>query len=85
VLRYIVLLKKTVGVTPQQYCVADDIDCAEWLRVHYSGARHALGADMFAKLDEYVDNSDGKLNGKIRYANATTEHYLYVQGRSRVK
>ncbi|PPR10955.1 MAG: hypothetical protein CFH44_00089 [Proteobacteria bacterium] len=64
-------------------CSSASLNCAEYVRVNFSGDSLSLGKDMFSKLDNYIDNNDGAINGKIRLIKVTDKDYLYVMGRQR--
>ncbi|MCP4354535.1 MAG: hypothetical protein GY793_02655 [Proteobacteria bacterium] len=69
--------------TGAEQCNIGDADCAEWIHVQGWGQDEVnLVDDIFIKLDKYIDNNDGPLNGKIRKKEMvpTMVHYFYFQG-----
>ena len=68
-------------------CSINDSDCAEWVKFSSHGQDEAniIINDVFAKLDKYIDNKDGPLNGKIRKIDwGSIVQEIYFQGFPRV-
>lgn len=63
-------------------CNINDSDCAEWIFMQSENQENANKVDdMFIKSDEYVDNNDGALKGKVRKVEVdATDHRILFQG-----
>jgi hypothetical protein len=71
-----------------QECAVNNSDCTEWLRVTDSNNTDAAKRieAWFNGLDKMIDNSDGGLNGKIRYSSPAADSMtIYYQGRPRLQ
>lgn len=79
------LRKVTTWPGSTAYCVSGENECAEFVHFHLDDDdERTWGADVFTKLDEYIDNNDGMLAGKVRKIELdANNHYLYYQGRIR--
>jgi Tfp pilus assembly protein PilE len=84
-----IILKKTSvwssmpsGFSSQE-CTVGSFDCAEWIILSSGGPAGYVNTEaVYDLLDKLVDNNDGKLAGKVRYAD---DHYLLYRGVNRVK
>jgi type II secretory pathway pseudopilin PulG len=66
---------------PWEWCNFGATNCAEWYRGHLTTAEQRASAkEAFDLLDDYVDNGDGPLTGKVRFyeQDANNHHFLYM-------
>ncbi len=65
-----------------QSCILINSDCSEYVTLHSNNSSSAVIAlgRLFSDLDEFVDNGDGAMTGKVRYVytSATVSYLIYM-------
>ena len=68
------------------YCTIGDLDCSEWVRIGLYNAKLKKLINYFEPMDLMVDNSDGKLKGRLRMITDTSgTTRIFYKIRPRVK